>query len=86
MLLVTVVFLGTNYGEILSRYFKDGEEYLKSVNETNHLSGEYHQEVTGLFSLTADYFQDLKAIYGFDYHMAQRLRSRHSEKEITVRH
>ena len=57
MLLVTVVFLGTNYGEILSRYFKDGEEYLKSVNETNHLSGEYHQEVTGLFSLTAYYFQ-----------------------------
>ena len=56
MLLVTVVFLGTNYGEILSRYFKDGEEYLKSVNETNHLSGEYHQEVTGLFSLTAYYF------------------------------
>ena len=70
MLLVTVVFLGTNYGEILSRYFKDGEEYLKSVNETNHLSGEYHQEVTGLFSLTAYYFQWLKAIYGFDYHMA----------------
>ena len=48
-------FLGTNYGEILSRYFNEGEEYLKSVNETNHLSGEYHQEVTGLFSLTADY-------------------------------
>ena len=70
MLLVTVVFLGTNYGEILSRYFKDGEEYLKSVNETNHLSGEYYQEVTGLFSLTAYYFQWLKAIYGFDYHMA----------------
>ena len=67
---VQYVFLGTNYGEILSRYFNEGEEYLKSVNETNHLSGEYHQEVTGLFSLTADYFQDLKAIYGFDYHMA----------------
>lgn len=40
------------------------------MNETNHLSGEYHQEVTGLFSLTAYYFQWLKAIYGFDYHMA----------------
>lgn len=70
LLLLSMFFLGTNYGEILSRYFQEGEEYLKVVNENNLLSGEHHQEVTGLFSLTADYFQDLKAIYGFDYHMA----------------
>lgn len=53
MLLLSMFFLGTNYGEILSRYFQEGEEYLKVANENNLLSGEHHQEVTGLFSLTA---------------------------------
>lgn len=59
------IFLGTNLIEIISRYIKDGNEYLKVWRDACVAYGQECPNVNNFFSLISSYFKSLP--YDFAY-------------------
>lgn len=61
------IFLGTNYLEIVSRYIKNGNEYLEVWKDACVAYGKECSNVNDFFSLTNSYFKSLP--YDFAYYI-----------------